>query len=55
MADGCEWLSGQTIALDGAGYLANGTQMTRYFGLSDADWAEKKKIARQADTAGRNA
>src|SRR5918996_971366 len=24
MADGCEWLSGETIALDGAGYLATG-------------------------------
>ena len=24
MADGCEWLTGETIAIDGAGYLATG-------------------------------
>ncbi|MDH4324873.1 MAG: SDR family oxidoreductase, partial [Betaproteobacteria bacterium] len=28
MADGCEWLSGETIALDGAGYLATGAYFT---------------------------
>ena len=28
MADGCEWLTGETIAVDGAGYLANGAGFT---------------------------
>lgn len=49
MADGCDWLTGQTIALDGAGYLANGTQMTRYFSLSEADWAQRKAMSRARD------
>ena len=40
MADGCEWLTGETIAIDGAGYLATGSGA--YYldleKLSDADW-----------------
>ncbi|HYW02671.1 MAG TPA: SDR family oxidoreductase [Gammaproteobacteria bacterium] len=38
MADGCDWLTGQTIALDGAGYLANGGGFARLMDLSDDDW-----------------
>lgn len=51
MVDVCNWLTGQTIALDGAGHLANGTQMTRYFSLSEADWAERKVMSRVRDAA----
>lgn len=40
MADGCDWLSGQTIALDGAGYLANGASFTHLANLSDQDWQD---------------
>jgi NAD(P)-dependent dehydrogenase (short-subunit alcohol dehydrogenase family) len=40
MADGCEWLTGETIAIDGAGYLATGA--AAYYlsldKLTDADW-----------------
>ncbi|MDY6941529.1 MAG: SDR family oxidoreductase [Pseudomonadota bacterium] len=38
MADGCEYLTGQTIAIDGAGYLANGGGFNQLRNLSDRDW-----------------
>ena len=38
MADGCEWLTGQTIALDGGGWLANGASFTELFSWGDAEW-----------------
>jgi NAD(P)-dependent dehydrogenase (short-subunit alcohol dehydrogenase family) len=49
MADGCEWLTGQTIALDGAGHLGYGAQMTRYFDLDDAAWVEMRGRIRAAN------
>ncbi|MEA3193118.1 MAG: hypothetical protein QOD26_1451 [Betaproteobacteria bacterium] len=60
MADGCEWLTGETIVIDGAGTLASGSG--GYFAqldkLSDADW-EKMRAAIKAqndkDRAGRTA
>jgi NAD(P)-dependent dehydrogenase (short-subunit alcohol dehydrogenase family) len=56
MADGCEWLTGETIALDGAGYLANGASFTELDRMSEADWArmrEKIKAQNEKDRAGR--
>jgi NAD(P)-dependent dehydrogenase (short-subunit alcohol dehydrogenase family) len=47
MADGCEWLTGQTIALDGGGWLANGASFTELAAWSDADW-EKARAAIKA-------
>jgi NAD(P)-dependent dehydrogenase (short-subunit alcohol dehydrogenase family) len=44
MAPGCEWLTGQTIAIDGAGHLAYGAQLTRLFDLSDEDWARRREM-----------
>jgi hypothetical protein len=44
MADGCEWLSGETIAVDGAGYLANGASFTELDKLSDADWERMRAL-----------
>ena len=40
MADGCEWLTGETIAIDGAGYLATGAAgyYVELDKLTDADW-----------------
>lgn len=49
MAPGCEWLTGETIALDGAGHLAYGAQMTRLFELSPEDWARRRDLIRQAN------
>ena len=60
MADGCEWLTGETVAIDGAGYLASGSgaYFTQLDKLSDADW-EKMRAAIKAqndkDRAGRSA
>ena len=56
MADGCDWLTGQTIALDGAGYLANGASFTHLANLSDQDWLairDKIKSANDQDKANR--
>ena len=60
MADGCEWLTGETIALDGAGYLATGSggyflQLDR---MSDADWDKARaqiKAQNDKDRVGRTA
>jgi NAD(P)-dependent dehydrogenase (short-subunit alcohol dehydrogenase family) len=43
MAPGCEWLTGQTIAIDGANWLANGAYFTRYMDWSDEKWAAERE------------
>jgi NAD(P)-dependent dehydrogenase (short-subunit alcohol dehydrogenase family) len=58
MADGCEWLSGETIALDGAGYLATGAYFTELDKMSDADWHKARELIKaqnDKDRAGRAA
>ena len=60
MADGCEWLTGETIAIDGAGYLATGSgaYFTELDRLSDADWERTRamiKAQNEKDRAGRTA
>ena len=60
MADGCEWLTGETIAIDGAGYLATGSgaYFTELDKLSDADWERMRamiKSQNEKDRAGRSA
>jgi NAD(P)-dependent dehydrogenase (short-subunit alcohol dehydrogenase family) len=60
MADGCEWLTGETIAVDGAGYLATGSggYFTQLDALSDADWEKMRamiKAQNDKDRAGRSA
>jgi NAD(P)-dependent dehydrogenase (short-subunit alcohol dehydrogenase family) len=60
MADGCEWLTGETIAVDGAGYLATGSgaYFTEMDKLSDADWERMRamiKAQNEKDRAGRTA
>jgi NAD(P)-dependent dehydrogenase (short-subunit alcohol dehydrogenase family) len=57
MADGCEWLSGETIALDGAGYLAHGSGYTGLDRLGEADWQRLRaqiKAQNEKDRAGRS-
>ena len=46
MADGCEWLTGETIAIDGGGYLATGSggYFTELDKLSDADWEKMRAM-----------
>jgi NAD(P)-dependent dehydrogenase (short-subunit alcohol dehydrogenase family) len=58
MADGCEWLTGETIAIDGAGYLATGAYFTELDRMSDADWQKARgliKAQNDKDRAGRAA
>ncbi|HEY1608622.1 MAG TPA: SDR family oxidoreductase [Paraburkholderia sp.] len=50
LADGCEWLSGETIAIDGAHHLANGAYFTQYADWSDGQWAAARERI-QAQTA----
>ena len=38
MADGCNYLNGQTIAIDGAEYLTGGTFYRALASLKDEDW-----------------
>jgi NAD(P)-dependent dehydrogenase (short-subunit alcohol dehydrogenase family) len=60
MADGCEWLTGETVAIDGAGYLATGSggYFTQLDKLSDAEWENMRatiKAQNDKDRAGRTA
>jgi NAD(P)-dependent dehydrogenase (short-subunit alcohol dehydrogenase family) len=60
MADGCEWLTGETVAVDGGGYLATGSgaYFTELDQLSDADWEKMRamiKAQNEKDRAGRTA
>ncbi len=57
MADGCEWLTGETIAIDGAGYLATGAYFTELDKMSDADWQKARELIKaqnDKDRAGRS-
>ena len=38
MADGCDFLTGETIAIDGAGFLAGGGNFSQLSKLGDSDW-----------------
>jgi NAD(P)-dependent dehydrogenase (short-subunit alcohol dehydrogenase family) len=44
MADGCEWLTGQTIALDGAGHLAGTGTFYDLRSWSDDDWQRAREM-----------
>ena len=50
LADGCEWLSGETIAIDGAHHLANGAYFTQYADWTDEQWSVARERI-QAQTA----
>jgi len=49
MADGVEWLTGETIAIDGAGHRQNGASFTDLAELSDAQWREMREAIRRQD------
>jgi NAD(P)-dependent dehydrogenase (short-subunit alcohol dehydrogenase family) len=49
MADGCEYLTGQTIAIDGARYNATGGNFYRLSDLSDEQWAAMREQIRAAN------
>tara|TARA_B100001778_G_C18557155_1_gene615936 strand:+ start:187 stop:1059 length:873 start_codon:yes stop_codon:yes gene_type:complete len=49
MADDCDYLTGQTIALDGAQYLTGGGTFSQLDKLSDEDWENMRKLIRDAN------
>ena len=51
MADGVEWLTGETIAIDGAGHRRDGASFTDLADLTDAQWAEMRAAIRARDAA----
>jgi NAD(P)-dependent dehydrogenase (short-subunit alcohol dehydrogenase family) len=56
VADGCEWLTGQTLALDGAAHLAGVGTFYDLRTWSDADWQRAREMIKaqnDADRAGR--
>jgi enoyl-[acyl-carrier-protein] reductase (NADH) len=57
MADGCEWLTGETIAIDGAGYLASGSAAYSIAldKLSDADWENMRAMIKATNDKDRAA
>ena len=49
MADGVQWLTGETIAIDGAGHYQNGASFTELADLSDEQWAAMREAIRRKD------
>lgn len=49
MADGCEWLTGNTIALDGAAWLSGSGTFSELAGLSDEQWRAMREAIRSRD------
>jgi len=49
MADGCDFLTGQTIAIDGAQYLTGGGTFSGLDKLTDDDWANIRNMIRSTN------
>ena len=49
MADGCEYLTGQTIAIDGAQYLSGGGTFSKLSKMSDDDWTEIRDMIKKTN------
>ena len=49
MADGCDYLTGQTIGIDGAQYLTGGGTFSELDRLSDSDWDQMRNMIRSAN------
>ncbi len=49
MADGCDYLTGQCIAIDGAGFSAGGGNFSRLSKLSDEEWDKMREMIRSAN------
>jgi NAD(P)-dependent dehydrogenase (short-subunit alcohol dehydrogenase family) len=58
MADGCDYLTGQTIAIDGAGHLGGSGNFSALMRLGDAEWdaiGQEIRTANDKDKAQRTA
>jgi NAD(P)-dependent dehydrogenase (short-subunit alcohol dehydrogenase family) len=51
LAPASGWINGQTVALDGGDWLANGAYFTDYLSWSDADWRAARERIRARDAA----
>jgi NAD(P)-dependent dehydrogenase (short-subunit alcohol dehydrogenase family) len=49
MADGCDYLTGETIAIDGGGFLAGGGNFSQLSKLGDQDWAAIRDMIKGAN------
>ena len=49
MADGCDYLTGQTIAIEGAQYLTGGGTFSNLDKLSDEDWEQMRAMIRSSN------
>jgi NAD(P)-dependent dehydrogenase (short-subunit alcohol dehydrogenase family) len=49
MADGCEYLTGQCIAIDGAGFSSGAGNFAHLSKLSDDQWAQMREMIRSAN------
>jgi len=49
MADGCDYLTGQTIGIDGAQYLTGGGTFSALDKLSDEDWEQMRAMIRSSN------
>ena len=53
MADGVEWITGETIAIDGAGHRQNGASFTELADLDDEAWRGMREAIRGQDARDR--
>jgi NAD(P)-dependent dehydrogenase (short-subunit alcohol dehydrogenase family) len=49
MADGCDYLTGETIAIDGGGFLGGGGNFSQLAKLGDQDWAAIRDMIKGAN------
>ena len=49
MADGCDYLTGQTIAIDGAQYLTGGGTFSGLDKVSEEDWEQLRAMIRSSN------
>jgi NAD(P)-dependent dehydrogenase (short-subunit alcohol dehydrogenase family) len=49
MADGCDYLTGQTIAIDGAQYLTGGGTFSNLDKVTEDDWEQLRAMIRSSN------
>ena len=49
MADGCDYLTGQTIAIDGAQYLTGGGTFSKLDKVTEEDWEQLRAMIRSSN------
>jgi NAD(P)-dependent dehydrogenase (short-subunit alcohol dehydrogenase family) len=53
MSDGCDYLTGETIAIDGGAFLAGGGNFSQLSKLGDAEWEGIRNMIKSANDADR--